>query len=84
MVFVDCRLFFLSCCLKIPPWQDQSLEFIMAAEASLEAQFLLQAPERLEAEASGAKEAAEPSLEPLKDTGTRELHRGGVEYLFFG
>lgn len=51
----------------------------MAAEASLGAQFLLLAPGRLGAEASGAEEAAEPSLGPLKDTGTSELHRDRVE-----
>lgn len=47
----------------------------MAAEASLGAEFLLLAPGRLGAEASGVEEAAETSLGPLRDTGSSELHR---------
>lgn len=53
----------------------------MAAEASLGAEFLLLAPGRLGAEASGVEEAAETSLEPLQDTGSSELHRDLVEPL---
>lgn len=53
----------------------------MAAEASLGAEFLLLAPGRLGAEASGVEEAAEMSLGPLQDTGSSELHRDRVEPL---
>lgn len=53
----------------------------MAAEASLGAEFLLLAPGRLGAEASGVEEAAETSLGPLQDTGSSELHRDLVEPL---
>lgn len=53
----------------------------MAAEASLAAEFLLLAPGRLGAEASGVEEAAETSLGPLQDTGSIELHRDRVEPL---
>lgn len=52
----------------------------MAAEASFGALFLLLAPGRLGAEASGEEAAAEPSLGPVKDTGTTtELHRDRFE-----
>lgn len=53
----------------------------MAAEASLGAEFLLLAPGRLGAEASGVEEAAETSLGPLQETGSIELHRDRVEPL---